>query len=107
MTTIHQVIDQAKAQGFDVYAPASLTSYFYFTKAGHIGYCQLDRMHGVQYSTVHKPNKYTGTGFAASSFDDALCSAPAWATSRDADTVRKYVDWQDFSSKHWQPLTQM
>ena len=105
MTEIKNLIDEAKAQGFTVYAPEKLTTYFYFTDGQRIGYAQSNRS-GPSFSTVHKPNRTTGTGFAAEDFTEALSFAPPWATGRDRDTVTKYKDWQEFSRAHWQPLTQ-
>lgn len=93
--TIEHLISQAKNQGFSVYVPEKLTSYFYFSKDNKIGYCQISRMNGISYSTVHKPNTSTGTGFAVDSFDDALLT--------DSSSI-KYNSLNEFLNKHWQPL---
>ena len=100
--TIQDLIQQAKKKGFEVYAPEKLTSYFYFSKDDKVGYAQLDRMTGPSFSTVHKPNKSTGTGYKVGSFSEALCFKPMWACSRDV--VVKYDSLSDFLKKHWQPL---
>lgn len=102
---MNDLINQAKAHGFDVYGPAELTTYFYFTDGQRVGYCQTDRMRGPSWATVHKPNRTTGTGFKAGGFVEALGFAPAWAGG-NRSTVRKYADWADFAAKHWQPLIQ-
>lgn len=104
MTEIKNLIDQAKAQGLTVYAPERLTTYFYFTDGQRIGYAQSNRS-GPSFATVHKPNRTTGTGFAAEDFTEALSFAPAWA-GNSLSTVTKYKNWQDFARAHWQPLTQ-
>lgn len=102
MTQIKDLIEQAKAQGLEAYAPENLTTYFYFTDGEKIGYCQANR-NGPSFATVHKPNTTTGTGYRAASFAEALQFAPSWATG-DKSTVQKYANWQEFSRKHWQPL---
>jgi hypothetical protein len=100
---MNDLIDQAKGHGFDVYGPAELTTYFYFTDGQRVGYCQTDRMRGPSWATVHKPNPTTGTGFKAAGFAEALQQhAPSWAFG----PVKKYADWADFAKKHWQPLIQ-
>jgi hypothetical protein len=103
---IQELINDAKARGLNVYGPEDLTTYFYFTDGEKIGYCQADRACGPSWSTVHKPNTTTGTGFAAKSFDEALSFAPAWASGGDRSTVQKFTNWDQFAKKHWQPLTQ-
>jgi hypothetical protein len=103
---IQDLINQAKAQGLQTYGPENLTTYFYFTDGERIGYCQIDRLTGPSWSTVHKPNQTTGTGFGAESFNEALQFAPAWASSRDSESVKKFKSWDEFSRQHWQPLTQ-
>lgn len=104
---IQELISDAKARGLTVYGPEDLTTYFYFTDGKKIGYCQHNNpFRPAEFSTVHKPNKYTGTGFAAKSFDEALSFAPAWAAGNSVDTVTKYANWDEFAQKYWQPLTQ-
>lgn len=105
MNTQH-LIDNIKAEGFAVFGPKKLTSYVYFTDGERIGYAQVDRMFGVKYSTVNKPCKQCGTGFHADSVQSALAHAPHWAPSGDRAAVRKYKDFDEFQSKHWQPLVQ-
>lgn len=102
MTTIQNLITEAKEQGFTVYAPKELGTYFYFSKDDRIGYCQLDRLTGVSFSTVHKANRTSGTGYKADSFDQALQNRSNWASS--GDPVVKYASLDEFIKKHWQPL---
>jgi len=102
--TIQQFISQAKEEGFSVYAPEKLSSYFYFSKDNKIGYCQYNNFRGVSFSTIHKGNPHTGTGFTVSSFDEALCIRPHWA----GDTpVIKFNSMADFLNNHWQPLVEI
>ena len=102
MTTVQNLIAAAKEQGFAVFAPESLGTYFYFSKDNKVGYCQLDRMTGVSFSTVHKANRTLGTGYKVESFDQALQNRPNWASS--GDPVVKYASLDEFLKKHWQPL---
>lgn len=104
MDEVKNLINEAKKQGFTVYAPKNLSTYFYITDGEKIGYCQHNHMRGPSYATVHKPNKTTGTGFAAKSFNEALTFAPPWAYN--LGHVKKYANWQEFAKKHWQELKQ-
>ena len=101
---IQELINEAMAQGFAVYAPEKLKSYFYFTDGKKIGYCQWDGIRGCSFSTVHKPCKENGTGFKVDSFQEALCFAPYWAINTAG--VIKFNSWDEFSRKHWQQLKQ-
>lgn len=104
MTPTEKLIKEAKLQGFTVYAPETLTTYFYITKDDRIGYCQHDRTTGPKFSTVHKPCKHAGTGYEAATMDEAISHRPHWA-SNDAP-VTKYKNAGDFLASHWQPLKQ-
>ena len=101
---IQELINEAKAQGFTVYAPEKLTTYFYYTTGEKIGYCQWDRVQGRSFSTVHKPCNENGTGFKVDSFQEGFCFAPHWA--RSAAGIVKFNSWDEFSRKHWQQLKQ-
>lgn len=103
--SIQQFIEQAKEQGFSVYAPEKLSSYFYFSKDNNIGYCQYTNARGVSFSTVHKANLYTGTGFAVDSFEQALGNRSHWASA--TTTVIKFNSLTEFLDKHWQPLVKL
>lgn len=103
---IQHLIDSIKAEGLQVFGPQVLTTYVYFTDGVRIGYAQDNNLGGVRYSTVNKPCKQCGTGFHADSVQGALAHVPHWATSADRSMVRKYKDFAEFQSKHWQPLVQ-
>ena len=76
--------------------------YCFVTDGTHIAYAQWsDHRPGV--STVHLPNKTTGTGFqfAETITPDTVCKAmncvaPAWASDKDRASVRKYTDWNEY-----------
>ena len=104
--SIQLLIDNLKKEGFKVYGPEKLTSYVWFTDGERIGYGQYNNMEGVKYSTVHKPNTQTGTGFHAQDAQAALGFAPHWASDSDRKSVIKYRDFAEFKTKYWQPLVQ-
>ena len=99
-------IDMMKAQGWKVYKRTAngifKAEYCYCTDGTHIAYVQWSDGRPLV-STVHKPNRTTGTGFQ---FDDRitpdsirkamLCVAPTWAKARDIQSVHKYKDWNEF-----------
>jgi hypothetical protein len=101
---IQELIQEAKRQGFTIYAPETLSTYFYFTDGDRIGYAQADRLKGPIFSTVHKSCKHAGTGYEADTMAEALSHRPSWAMN-DAP-VSKYRDPAEFIAKHWQPLKQ-
>lgn len=103
MTPLEEMIKDAKLAGYTVLIPEKPTTYFYFTDGQRIGYAQADRLHGPTFSTVHKANKYTGTGYDARDMTEALQHKPAWSAN-DGNTVHKYKDAAEFIAKHWQPL---
>lgn len=102
---IQELIKEAKRQGFNVYAPETLSTYFYFTDGDRIGYAQADRLTGPSFSTVHKPCKNAGTGYKADTMAEALTHRPQWVTSNEP--VIKYRNPAEFIAKHWQPLKQI
>ena len=102
---IQELIQEAKSQGFTVYAPETLTTYFWFTDGDRIGYAQTDRINGPSFSTVHKPCKHAGTGYKTESMSRSLEQRPSWAVN-DAP-VSKYRNPAEFIAKHWQPLKQI
>ena len=104
LESIEELIKEAKSLGYEVFSPKKLTSYFFFTKENKIGYCQFSRVGGVHFSTVHKPSTGNGTGFVASSFEEALGYAPAWAGPNPR--IVKYKSWDDFVKNYWQELVE-
>lgn len=100
---IHELINTAKSNGFEVYAPENITSYFYLVKDNKIGYCENNNLIGPKYSTVHKPNISSGTGFKVDNMQDTLIHSPFWAGGL-SHSVIKYKSVDDFINKHWQKL---
>lgn len=99
---MNELIAALKAQGFSVHAPANLTTYVWFTDGVRIGYAQNDRMTGVKYATVHKANRFTGTGFQADTPQEALMTIPPGFTG--VPMPEKYANFEAFRKQHWQPL---
>jgi hypothetical protein len=106
MNDMNELIEYLKSQGFVVYGPVKRSSYVFFTDAQekHVGYAQLGFGEAFSFSTVHKPNLTTGTGFRAENAQEAFMTAPSWASEEQARSVRKYASFQDFKNKHWQEL---
>lgn len=99
-------IAMMKAQGWKVYQRRSNATYkgeyCYTTDGVNIAYVQWsDGRPSV--STVHYPNKQTGTGFhfadriTAETVSKAMSTvAPSWARLSDVSSVCKYKDWEEF-----------
>ena len=99
-------IEMMKAQGWKVYQRPvkgiSKGEYCYCTDGTNIAYVQWSDGR-PQVSTVHKPNRTTGTGFQFSDLitPDSIrkamaCIAPSWALSREVPSVHKYKNWEEF-----------
>ena len=96
--------------GLSVYYPENATTYFWFSDGINIGYVQIESS-GFSFSTVHHPNKQSGTGFQVEKYvypatlQHALNAfkAPGWAYSMQCT---KYNSWDQFQAKHWQTLIQ-
>lgn len=102
-----KIIDAVAKAGFDVWMRKPGDSWLLFTDGKNIGYLQVDRLAGYTISTVHMPNRSTGTGFQierhVSSFDKdtfarAFVHAPDWYRG-DAASVRKYRDMDHYCTE--------
>jgi len=67
-------INQLKTNGLRVYKNVKRDTYIFFeNEMGQLGYCQFDQYQGFKFSTVHKPNKNSGTGYGlANTFEPTL-----------------------------------
>lgn len=101
------VIDKVAAAGFDVWMRKPGDTWLLFTDGKNIGYLQDDRPAGYCISTVHMPNRSTGTGFQierhVSDFSKkmlarAFAHCPDWARG-NAGSVKKYRDIEDYRSR--------
>ena len=102
----NEYIEMMKAQGWKVYkrTPEGIfkCEYCYCTDGTNIAYVQWSDGR-PQVSTVHLPNKQTGTGFQ---FADSItpasvrkamdCVAPSWASNKDRARVHKWKNWEEF-----------
>ncbi len=101
---VQEMIDDLKRRGYKVYGPRPLSTYVYFTDdTKRIAYAETSVMRGPKYVSVHVPNTYVGTGFEASSPEEALNFAPGWVTGGSARIV-KYRDFDTFEKRNWQRL---
>lgn len=98
------VIQSVARAGFDVYMRDQKDTFSIFTDGTRIGYLQNSAFRGMSISTVHVPNKSSGTGFGvldslseadltAEKLSEAFVIAPDWG--RDRQSVRK---WKDFAA---------
>lgn len=108
-------ISAITACGFDVYAPESgLKNYLFYTDGTRIAYFQNDTLEGFTISTVHIPNKTTGTGYGLGpissitreALEAGFLHSPYWVTRRDRESVRKYADMTQFlKARTFAPLS--
>ena len=114
---IRAFADMLKENGFDIYIYDNKTGNrdFKFTKDGKIGYCSVDTDYRddnrLRFSTVHKPNRQTGTGYGLQmphegivnptikDAEQAFIFAPHWATSTDLKSIVKYANMDEFLKK--------
>jgi hypothetical protein len=104
----NEVAGKIAAFGFDVYAPPvgnRNRTYLFFTDGTRIGYMQWGDCGGLSLSTVHLPNRESGTGFDAGEIpyeftreqlEEAFAFAPGWSTRTMQKATRKYKDAADF-----------
>lgn len=100
-------IEKLKNNGFKVYINKnkSNSNYCYFEdENGNVGYCQLDDLGSFSFTSVHRPNPKTGTGFRIASevnnptiqnAKDCFIITPYWAR-RDRNTVKKYKNFGEY-----------
>lgn len=111
-TELQKLIDLLSRHGFKIYAPierreTAKTTYLFFVKDNKIGYVQDNRYGGLSFSTRHKLNSRTGTGFQVgdgltkgllAAAEECFAIAPQWAGSKDRQSVVKYDSWEDYIS---------
>ena len=76
---MHYHIKTIIEQGFKVYMRKRTDSWLYFVEGDKIGYLENNRLQGFTLTTVHIPNKDSGTGYAIGPTGGML----------DADTLRR------------------
>jgi len=104
-TNLIEFTQLLKDNGFSVIAPAKYDEWIYFFKDGNFGTVSKDRIHGFDFSTVHKPCRECGTGyrvtdnFAELTIENAnksLCHHPNWAKPSGVKAIRKYSTIDEF-----------
>lgn len=110
-----QAIGEVKNFGFNVYVlkkdasnKEKLTYCFIEDENGNVGYMQEGDFGGVRFSTVHRPNRITGTGFGLQNWDEAIYNvtkedviksfmfAPDWANMQERQSVKKYKNFAEY-----------
>lgn len=104
-----ETLDAIANLGFAVYQPTTgQKTYLYYTDGTRIGYLQKGDFGGLSISTVHIPNRTTGTGFQAtdaadpalvltrSELERGFMHAPSWASSDDRKATHKWADMAAF-----------
>ena len=101
--------------GYDIYMPKSgaWKTYCFYTDGRNIAYLQRASIgSGYSISTVHKPNRSTGTGFGLGvegfyptnkEIKNGFTDWPNWASLSDRESVKKYKDFNEFKNcrKHF------
>jgi hypothetical protein len=106
-----QIIKAVIDAGFTPYMRNTSDSYMYYTDGARVAYLQIDRLRGVTLSTVHIPNRTTGTGFSLAddlygvtkeSLESAFMHSPSWANRFDRESVKKFGSMEAFlTSTKW------
>lgn len=115
---LKNLADSLKAEGLRVFVSSyssikeSKSSYFHFTDGINIGYAESPYFGGIKFSTVHKPCRQCGTGFAMNDYMESIDSpttkdakacfitAPNWASPSDRAAVIKYKNWDEYAAKN-------
>ena len=105
--TLQEYIKILKKAGFQVLVPKKSKTFCIFSKDNKIGYCQIERGYAFSFSTVHKPNSKSGTGYrihnditipTAKHAKDAFVLASHWANRKDVEIIVKYKSLDDYKN---------
>ena len=100
-------IAKLKENNFKVYTSSKEpVSYVHFeNEKGQIGYCEAYYFGGLNFGTVHKPNRETGTGFGMSrenynptieNAKECFAMAPHWGNTK---SVIKYKNFAEYMKR--------
>jgi hypothetical protein len=103
-------LDTLKALGYQVFMTTNphFQTYCFYVDGNNIGYME-NGLGGLTLSSVHMPNRQTGTGFRMGEgnvvltrgcLNKAFAAAPSWASSSDRESVRKYSTLEEFLKNH-------
>lgn len=102
-TTTDTMIGLIKSCGYRVFMRDPKAEYCFYTDGERIGYAQWSRHSSAYVSSVHMPNKKTGTGYqidhaiTPETLEKAIkCHTPLWAGQSDAAATKKYKSWEEF-----------
>lgn len=102
-----EAVDFMLAHGFRVYMRNRADSYAIFEGAGGIGYVEFDPVAGYSVSTVHAPNRESGTGYQIARHVSAL-TVPLLERAirtivphewREHKAPRKYASMADYKAR--------
>jgi len=110
-TELNEFADLLLKNGFQVIIcdlrDNNLPTWFNFSKDNQIGYVQYEKHRGGRFSTVHKPCRECGTGYALQdqfestdlTIENAMSTfivAPNWAKRLDVNAIKKYASAEEF-----------
>ena len=112
-----ETIEAIKSLGFKVYQSPDpdWRTYLFFTDGDRIGYLQKGDGGELSISTVHKPNRQTGSSFGMGDLSGitreglevAFRHAPGWAYSVDRAATHKWPTVEAFLSKSFNNLQEV
>lgn len=106
---LKRAIAQIKSYGYKVYGKPD-SDYAFFTDGKNIGYFQLTEIGTLNFSTVHRPNRYAGTGYRVASnirsVDEITPNLCRSCFGRIPDgftnaSITKWNSWDEFVGKYW------
>lgn len=101
---IKQVADELVEAGYRVFHPEDpyWQTYLFFSDGKRIAYVEDNQLRGIQFSSVHVPCSYNGTGFACDSKGSIVDRAKVALDTYNpfgTGSVQKYRDLEHFLSK--------
>lgn len=99
------IIQKIRDLGFRVFMINPEDTWLIYTDGTNIGYLQDDRGIGLSISTVHKPNRESGTGFTVAQclgtvdvdiLKTGFVNVPHWDHGRYSQSVKKYKDIEEY-----------
>jgi hypothetical protein len=104
---LQQLASQLLQKGYRIFCSPDpyWQTYFLYSDGTRVAYAQYDRLVGLSFATVHKPNPTSGTGFkidcvnAMISAEEALHGCPDWARSMWS-SVNRYRDLDEFLARY-------
>lgn len=112
------LVGKLKDFGYRVFGNGT---YGYFTDEKNIGYFEVTYFGYINLSSVHKPNRVTGSGFSAVSevtitdINKSMCeecfalvpNAYNNPTDEEIRSVVKWKDWDTFEKGHWCKINEL